>query len=354
MLTLPLESEKRSEQDKRQELIEAQRQMAEIKTQHDRAVLQMAESVLQHQAKLSVIREAYQALQEARVLLIEAESDFQVLADRNNEVLDKPKEEKQALDEISRNMAQIKQRAFDARDAAEAVLTDETREAYSALAKTTTLEQVESDLRTQETLAEGIEANNPHALREYQDWAQKIERQKAIHDRCTAQLAEVNEKIDTIRSQWEPKLDELVSRINDAFSYNFEQISCAGEVGVHKDEDFDKWAIEIKVRFRYVSPLPPPFPSLTATNPFSPSTEQAKPSNASTSTDNPAANAPSRQSSTSCRCNPWPRPPSASSTRSTRAWTHATSAWCTSAWSRLRAANIPPSISSSRPSCFRG
>jgi hypothetical protein len=47
-------------------------------------------------------------------------------------------------------------------------------------------------------------------------------------------------------------VDQLISQINDAFSYNFEQISCAGEVGVHKDEDFEKWAIEIKVKFRYV------------------------------------------------------------------------------------------------------
>ncbi|KAH7628743.1 putative SMC5 protein [Sordaria sp. MPI-SDFR-AT-0083] len=247
-----IESEKRSEQDKIQELVEARRQMADLQKQHDRAVLQMAEAVLQHQAKLSNIREAYQALQEAKVLLIEAQSDFEVLKDKNVEIIKNLKDEEEALAEITQQMAQIRQWAIDAKAAAEDALTDEERREgeYSALAKATTLEQVESDLRAQETLAEGIEANNPHALREYQDWAQKIERQKAIHDRCTAQLADVNAKIETIRSQWEPRLDELVSRINDAFSYNFEQISCAGEVGVHKDEDFDKWAIEIKVRFR--------------------------------------------------------------------------------------------------------
>ena len=35
MLTLLLESEKRSEQDKRQELIETQAQMADLEKQHD-------------------------------------------------------------------------------------------------------------------------------------------------------------------------------------------------------------------------------------------------------------------------------------------------------------------------------
>ncbi|KAL0466634.1 P-loop containing nucleoside triphosphate hydrolase protein [Neurospora intermedia] len=247
-----IESEKRSEQDKRQELIETQAQMADLEKQHDRAVLKTAEAVLQHQAKLSGIREAYQALQEAKVLLIEAQSDFEVLKEKNAEIIKNLEDEKRALTEISRQIAEIRQRATEAKAAAEEALSEEERSGgeFSALAKATTLEQVESDLRAQETLADGIEANNPHALKEYQDWAQKIEREQANHERRAAQLADVNAKIETIRSQWEPRLDELVSRINDAFSYNFEQISCAGEVGVHKDEDFEKWAIEIKVRFR--------------------------------------------------------------------------------------------------------
>ncbi|KAJ4402804.1 Structural maintenance of chromosomes protein 5 [Neurospora sp. IMI 360204] len=247
-----IESEKRSEQDKRQELVETQRQLVDLEKQHDRAILKKAEAILQHQAKLSDIREAYQALQEAKVLLIEAQSDFEVLKEKNVEIIQNLEDEKKALGEISRQIAQIRQRATEAKTAAEEALSEEERSGgeFSALAKTTTLEQVESDLRAQENLADGIEANNPHALKEYQDWAQKIEREQANHARRAAQLADVNAKIETIRSQWEPRLDELVSRINDAFSYNFEQISCAGEVGVHKDEDFEKWAIEIKVRFR--------------------------------------------------------------------------------------------------------
>lgn len=241
--------------------------MADLEKQHDRAVLKTAEAVLQHQAKLSGIREAYQALQEAKVLLIEAQSDFEVLKEKNAEIIKNLEDEKRALTEISRQIAEIRQRATEAKAAAEEALSEEERSGgeFSALAKATTLEQVESDLRAQETLADGIEANNPHALKEYQDWAQKIEREQANHERRAAQLADVNAKIETIRSQWEPRLDELVSRINDAFSYNFEQISCAGEVGVHKDEDFEKWAIEIKVRFRYVSPFFP-FPSLPTTS----------------------------------------------------------------------------------------
>ena len=51
--------------------------------------------------------------------------------------------------------------------------------------------------------------------------------------------------------QWEPQLDELIAKISEAFADNFSKIQCAGEVVVYKDEeDFDQWAIQIKVKFR--------------------------------------------------------------------------------------------------------
>ena len=83
--------------------------------------------------------------------------------------------------------------------------------------------------------------------------AQQVEIHKKLKKQQKSQerdLQKMEAKITRIRDQWEPRLDELIGKINDAFSYNFAQISCAGEVGVNKDEDFDKWAIEIKVKFR--------------------------------------------------------------------------------------------------------
>jgi chromosome segregation ATPase len=65
-----------------------------------------------------------------------------------------------------------------------------------------------------------------------------------------ASLETIAQNVMKIRGKWEPKLDTLIAKISDAFSYNFEQIGCAGEVNVHKDDDFDQWAIQIKVKFR--------------------------------------------------------------------------------------------------------
>ncbi len=63
-------------------------------------------------------------------------------------------------------------------------------------------------------------------------------------------LDDINERLETIRKQWEPRVEDLVTSIDKAFGRNFAQITCAGEVKLRKDDDFSKWAIDIRVRFR--------------------------------------------------------------------------------------------------------
>jgi chromosome segregation ATPase len=64
-------------------------------------------------------------------------------------------------------------------------------------------------------------------------------------------LQEVHAKIAEIKGPFVEQLDELMNKISAAFAHNFEQIGCAGEVSVYKDEDdFNAWSIQISVRFR--------------------------------------------------------------------------------------------------------
>ncbi|KAK2814281.1 hypothetical protein FQN49_008244, partial [Arthroderma sp. PD_2] len=74
-------------------------------------------------------------------------------------------------------------------------------------------------------------------------------------------LTELEQGIAEVRGKWEPRLDEIVSKISDAFADNFARIGCAGQVSVDKGEspgsndadggsDFDQWSIRIQVKFR--------------------------------------------------------------------------------------------------------
>lgn len=50
---------------------------------------------------------------------------------------------------------------------------------------------------------------------------------------------------------WVPKVEELLSRINQNFVQFFSFIGCAGQVTLAKEgEDYDRWGVNILVKFR--------------------------------------------------------------------------------------------------------
>ena len=106
--------------------------------------------------------------------------------------------------------------------------------------------EIESALARLELLHEG----NTDIIREFEQRQRQIDASKDKLATLEDGLTTAQSKIDDVRSQWEPELDDLIRQISDAFSHNFSKIGCAGQVGVYKDEDFSQWAIQIQVKFR--------------------------------------------------------------------------------------------------------
>jgi len=234
------------------ELMECKDRILEIEKLKDQATLDKAKAVLQHHGQIVGIRKARQALLEAQVVLMEAESEVAILKAKNSDITQQLEEGKAALEQIHNELEEQRNIAAEARTEALTILTEENTEELRDKAMGKTVEDIDQAVQVEKAKLEVIQASNPAALEEYERYAVRIERERSNQANQEARMAELNDQIHNVKSQWEPRLDELVSQINDAFSYNFEQISCAGEVGVHKDEDFEKWAIEIKVKFRYV------------------------------------------------------------------------------------------------------
>ncbi|KAK0668584.1 putative structural maintenance of chromosomes protein [Cercophora samala] len=233
------------------ELDESKARRADLMRQLDDVTIDMSKAVLKHHETLDAIRKARQKLLEAQVWELEAESDVKSLKDKNAEITTRLEEEKAKVEQARKDTEEFRQTAEKAHEKVAEFLTDENREVLVAAARVKTVAEFEALIGAEQAKLEMIEAGNPQALEEYERYARKIEQHRNAQQNQETRLAELNAKIEEIRSQWEPQLDQLVGQINEAFSYNFEQISCAGEVGVHKDEDdFDKWAIDIRVKFR--------------------------------------------------------------------------------------------------------
>jgi chromosome segregation ATPase len=130
-------------------------------------------------------------------------------------------------------------------------LSSEEQELVADYRQYTSLQQLELQVQDVTARIGMMVEGNSGILKTYEKRKEDIDRTIVKLEEHTANLEDTKAKITEIRGQWEPELDTLVAKISDAFAHNFSQIGCAGEVQVYKDEeDFDKWSIQISVRFR--------------------------------------------------------------------------------------------------------
>jgi structural maintenance of chromosomes protein 5 len=127
------------------------------------------------------------------------------------------------------------------------------------------VEALEAQLEEeQNTLRISQQQNTVGVMEAYEKRAREIrEIQGRMAERQT-RVEEISSQIAHFRQIWEPRLQGMVSRVSGAFGEAFKSIGCAGEVLLSKSgdnaddlptDDFEKWAIQIKVKFRETEKL---------------------------------------------------------------------------------------------------
>ncbi|KAF2293540.1 hypothetical protein GH714_002569 [Hevea brasiliensis] len=120
----------------------------------------------------------------------------------------------------------------------------------------TTIEELDAAIQDNISQANSILFLNQNVLKEYEhrqerieSFAKKLGADKEELKRCLAE-------IDSLKERWLPTLRNLVTRINETFSRNFQEMAVAGEVSLDEhDKDFDQFGILIKVKFRQAGQL---------------------------------------------------------------------------------------------------
>lgn len=200
------------------------------------------------------MRTFHEALLEAEIRLVEAKSECSGLKNENSEILQNLQRKNTELDRLNKifkkqreEYTQMFQRTQQDVDA----LSIEEREMVKEYQKMTTLAELEQEVQSVEARVSMMAEGNPGAIKLFEKREEEINKTKEKLEQHVASLETIKGHITEIREHWEPELDALISKISDAFAHNFEQIGCAGQVEVNKDEeDFDNWSIEISVRFR--------------------------------------------------------------------------------------------------------
>jgi len=241
-------------QKRESEGLETRQRISQLGLEIEDLVLKKTDLALEHKAALERLRGFHESYMEAEVRLAEAKSDVASLTERNKGIAQQLEDERRLVAEVEKDAKLAKEAASKALDVCKATLAEEdegpNKEHFQNVNTNMTMEDLRHEIEAERSKLEFIHDGNQGALKEFESRQLNIQKLNDKIDETGRILSKVSRQVLEVREMWEPELDKLVKEISNAFSYNFEQIGCAGEVGVHKDEDFDLWAIEIKVKFR--------------------------------------------------------------------------------------------------------
>lgn len=96
---------------------------------------------------------------------------------------------------------------------------------------------------------------HPSVIEKYERRLEEIKAAKKTVEAKEKRLKKIEADIAAIRGPWYSKVSQLVNDISESFSASFQKIGCAGEIKLGEHEDYDKWSIDILVKFRYLFPV---------------------------------------------------------------------------------------------------
>ncbi|EPS40518.1 hypothetical protein H072_5608 [Dactylellina haptotyla CBS 200.50] len=234
----------------KQKVAQLEASMVKLGAKRVRAASRYAEHVRQYVAR-------YDSITSAELHLIEASSNLEHFITWNQSFKDRLEGKQRQCEEAKKRYDETVAQALRFRDECRDlmnILSPDQQEAISSSHSKKTLDELKTEIQQEEVRLESIHEGNPHAIKQYEAREKVISDIRRAIEGQQEELDKHHSAIKDVRSRWEPRIDQLVSNISEAFSRSFEFIHCAGAVRIRKEGkdgcDFENWAIEIMVKFR--------------------------------------------------------------------------------------------------------
>jgi chromosome segregation ATPase len=241
-------------EQKRQQGLALRQRLDQLGVENDNLALKKTALALQHKDQVAKLRVCHEGLLEAEIRIVEAASDVEALKERNSGIVKQLEDERRLVQEAERESKAFRVTAARALEVCQAIKEEADSagnlQHFQLISQDLTIEALEHDIAAEQSKLEFVHAGNPNVIKEFERRQVEVEKLRENIREADEKLTNLNRQITDVRVKWESELDKLIAEISKAFSHNFEQIGCAGEVSVHKDDDFDLWSIEIKVKFR--------------------------------------------------------------------------------------------------------
>ncbi|KAK4550880.1 hypothetical protein LTR36_000460 [Oleoguttula mirabilis] len=220
----------------------------------DEATLRKGQLALDYANTVEALQKLHIVHIEAQIIAIEAQSDLEQLQERTTaekKMLAERKVEAQQLEKVHRETRARGEKLRETCKRLGDTFDDEgLHDVYEEI-RAWNPDQLETEIQSMQARLDMTDGSgDQRVLKEYEARKKLIEERREQLEGVEAALEGLEASITEIQAQWEPQLDQIVAQISEAFAENFGKIQCAGEVGLHKDEDFEAWEIQIKVKFR--------------------------------------------------------------------------------------------------------
>lgn len=186
---------------------------------------------------------------------VEALSEKEALNEENKQTKDMLEELRKSVHNLEVEYERCREEAKRLEKECRSIKFTEEEQEFVPPLETIAAEELEAQIQLDEARLDLLQTDNPNTVREFEERGRLIDGLKTKLDKLRMNINATQDIINEVRSKWEPGLDSLVQQISDAFADNFNRMGCAGQVSIHKDDDFEKWSLQIQVKFRYVSPL---------------------------------------------------------------------------------------------------
>lgn len=119
------------------------------------------------------------------------------------------------------------------------------------------LDRCNAELRAEQSKLELAEGVRPEVIDQFRSRQREIAVLSNTINDLTELQTQTETKIASTRAKWEPTLRHLISRVSRQFSDAFDRMGLAGELRIGEDQDYEKWKLEIMVKFRNHEELAP-------------------------------------------------------------------------------------------------
>ncbi|GAA5824176.1 hypothetical protein JCM3770_001191 [Rhodotorula araucariae] len=232
----------------------ATEQRAALTAQLRTLVESRVKSALEYTDAVAKAAELQEGAIKVHLQALQADSDQRAMDAMVREKDEELEEKKRQLEEVSIRLAALLKEGKKLMTVANDALNDSDSEVRQRIEERRdegkTLEELDEELREIETNLNCMGAVSPMVLEAYNKRKLEIADQKEKLDDAEARLDESKQIIENTEKRWLPRLERLVSDISAKFTSSFDTLGLLGEVRLAKDEDYEKWGIEIMVSFR--------------------------------------------------------------------------------------------------------